>query len=311
MASPLVPVSWRDTSTQHYLIPTTPAPQALELISTEVPLPRPGPLRAQGMDRNNGAGRGPGGGEGAGEAPCRALGPALQALFDYVVGFRDVSCVRCNGVWGLRLFAFACSLCNAVGQQLPLTPQLHSPAGPPQGGNRTAGASGGGGGAGGASPLYLGQLNLMLMISGPSDIGPGRTLFSESEEAAYAAASPTRNTGGGARPGEPASGPGAAVAEGRAFYEQAAVAAASVGACVDVFAVAGVTVGLQVCARVSVVCARVSVSVACFCVCVSLCCQKPGRGVALDGARKRSRRHVWHSTLPLARLPRPSCWSRW
>jgi hypothetical protein len=92
------------------------------------------------------------------------------------------------------------------------------------------------------APPFLGQAHLLLIISGPSNIGPGRTLLQESEVAAAAAPHLAGLTGEG---GADAAGGGAA-ARSRAFYEQAAVAAASVGACVDVFAVAGVTVGLQV-----------------------------------------------------------------
>ena len=58
----------------------------MELIVTEGPSPQPGPTQQQGMERNNGAGRGAAAGEGRGEPPTRALGPMLQAAFDYVVG---------------------------------------------------------------------------------------------------------------------------------------------------------------------------------------------------------------------------------
>jgi hypothetical protein len=64
-----------------------------------------------------------------------------------------------------------------------------------------------------------------------------------------AAAAPPPGEGFGAG-GDDAEAAGAP--EARGFYEQAALAAAGVGACVDVFAVASDTVGLQVRARFGV-----------------------------------------------------------
>jgi hypothetical protein len=53
--------------------------QALELLATEGPAARPGPQQPAAMDR------GGGGGGGGGPAGSRALGPALQAVIEYIV----------------------------------------------------------------------------------------------------------------------------------------------------------------------------------------------------------------------------------
>ena len=179
--------------------------QALELLSAEAHAPAtPEPQQQQqqyqqyqqqqqvveGMDRSGGDGRGGGSGSGKPRAPRRALGAALEAVFDYVIAARRA--------------AEGDDAAAASGAQAPA---LGAP--------------------------FLGQLGVAVVTSGPCDYGPGKTAFPGAPLVAAAS--------GGSAVMEPRG-----LAESRAFYERAAAAAATAGACVDVFAVAsGEAVGLR------------------------------------------------------------------
>ncbi|KAG1661578.1 hypothetical protein FOA52_009578 [Chlamydomonas sp. UWO 241] len=188
------------------------------------PAPAAAPGSVEPMSR---AADGTGGGGGAatqqqplGPPRCRALGPALLAVLDYLRGLQQPPFVAA----GARGSEGGTAGAQAIAELLPDA----------------------------SSPLHL-----MLFLSGPADLGPGRVVKppkratpasagTVSVEGAAAVAQKLRELDleEQAEQARAFLGGSAYARDTLSFYEGAAVAAASLGACVDVFAVSPGLVGL-------------------------------------------------------------------